>query len=104
PRSDVAWLEPDTAPVTLDDRARDRQPEACAAVGRHAAAALEGLEDALAIHGRDARAGVGDLDLEAVLDDFGAHGHAAVRRRVADRVLDQVEEHPLQALRVGRRR
>ena len=41
-------------------------------------------------------AGVGDLDLDAVADALGAHGDAAVGRRVVDRVLDQVEEHALQ--------
>ena len=70
---------------------------------RLGAAAEEGLEDARAVLGGDPVAGVGDLDLDR-RRGLGAHGDAAVGRRVADRVLDQVEQHALELLGVGARR
>jgi hypothetical protein len=44
--------------------------------------------------------GVGHLHLDPVRYRFGACDDAFVRRRVPDRILDQVEEHPLELLRV----
>ena len=66
-------------------------------------AAEEGVEDAVALIGGDAVAGVGDLDLDPAVHRLGADRHAAVGRRVVDRVLDQVEEHALELLGVGAR-
>ena len=48
-------------------------------------------------------AGVEDLDLHRVLDGARADRHAAIGRRVPDRVLDQVEEDALDLLGVGSR-
>ena len=58
-------LEPDVPAVRFDDRARDREAEAGALAGSRGvvAAPIEGLEQARAIGGVDAVAGVGDLDL-----------------------------------------
>src|SRR5687767_15297342 len=64
----LARREPDAAAVRLDDGPRDGQPEA-GAVGAPrglAAAAVEGLEDALEVGLADPVAGVGDLDLDRV--------------------------------------
>ena len=65
-------LEPDLAPVGLDDRPGDRQAEAGAVLAAGGVAAVEGLEDALAVAGRDPLAVVGDLDLDAVAGAAGA--------------------------------
>ena len=69
-----------------------------------AAAAVERLEHARAVVVADPVAGVGDLDLDAAVRRLGEHGHRAVGRRVADRVLDQVEQHALDLLGVRARR
>src|SRR4051794_39734306 len=101
PRADGRVLEPDPAAVRLDDRAGDREAEAGAAVAPRRVGAVEGVEDALAVLGGEAVPGVGDLDFDRAGHRLGADGHAAVRWCVADRVLDQVEEHALELLGVG---
>ena len=60
----LCLLGVDRAAVQLDDPARDREPEAGAAVGRRSGPgrAVEALEDPLGLVGGDARALVGDLD------------------------------------------
>jgi hypothetical protein len=68
--------------MRLHDRARDREPRAAARPPRPRAAAEEGLE------------------LEALARHLHRHRDRPVRRRVADRVPDQVEQHPLQLLGV----
>jgi hypothetical protein len=55
----------------------------------------------LALVCRQAGPGVGHLDLDAPSVGLRHHGHAAVGRGVADRVLDQVEEDALEALGLG---
>ena len=65
PRPGVPVFEPDLAPVGLDDRAGDRQAEAGAVLAAGGVAAVEGLEDPLAIAGGHPLAAVGDLDLDA---------------------------------------
>ena len=57
-------FEPDPAAVGFDDRAGDRQAEAGAVLAARRVAAVEGLEDALAVAGGDPLAVVGDLDLD----------------------------------------
>ena len=79
-------------------RGRGRRRRRCAPRRRRRGRTVE---DARALLGGDAVAGVGDLDLDAAVVALGAHGDAAVGGRVADRVLDQVEEHALQLLGVG---
>src|SRR6201999_4099330 len=96
----IRVFEPDAAAVGLDDRAGDRQPEAGAVAVAGRVAAVEGLEDPLALARRDALAGVGDLDLHPARPALRPHRDAAVGRRVADRVLDQVVEDALHLLRV----
>ena len=91
--------------MSLDDRACDREPEPGRSIGASCARSSlnERLEDALALVGRNAFAGVGDLDLDLSLALLGADDDASVRRRVPDRVLQQVEENALQLLRIGSR-
>ena len=64
-------FEPDPPPVGLDDRTRDRQAEAGAVLAAGGIAAVEGLEDPLAVLGRDPLAVVGDLDLDPVTGRCG---------------------------------
>src|SRR6201999_4278377 len=97
----IRVFEPDAAAVGLDDRAGDRQAEAGAVAVAGRVAAVEGLEDALALARRDALAGVGDLDLHPTRPALRPHRDAAVGGRVADRVLDQVGEAALPVLGVG---
>src|SRR5258708_558153 len=86
--------------MRLDDRASDRQAETGRAVrARGAGAALdERLEDPHAVFRRDSLAAVGNLELDLARPGLGTDDDAAVGRRVANRVLDQVEEDALEAL------
>ncbi len=59
-----AVFEPDPAAVGFDDRPRDRQAETGAVLAAGSVAAVEGLEDTLAVARRDPLAVVGDLDLD----------------------------------------
>src|SRR5689334_9035132 len=90
-----AWriLHPDALAVRLDERPRDREPEAGARV---VLAAREEPEDLLPPAGGHAGASVGDgyLDRVAVRAELSADQHAAVGGAVPDRVVDQVGEHP----------
>ena len=71
------------------------RPEPAAAVGGRArpVGAVEALEDALGLVRRDARALVGDLEPRVAVAGVGAQQHARPRRRMADRVRDEVREH-----------
>ena len=62
-------------------------------------AAREALEHAIALVGRDARSVVAHCDQHGVVALLDGHVDAAARRRVADRVVDQIGEQRLQ--RVG---
>ena len=85
----------------LGEAAHDRQAEPEAAVdGAAAAFALELLEDRLAAAGRNAGAGVADLDANAVAAAARAEQHAAAPR-VAQRVGDEVLQDALQQQGVG---
>ena len=99
-----AVLEPETPAVSLDDDREIASPRPGARVRAGRVAAEERLEDAPAVRRRDARPRVGDLDLNGAVHGLGADRDAAVRGRVPDGVLDEVEQHPLQALGVGLRR
>src|SRR5215203_1394821 len=74
-----------------DDAARGRQPEpgALADVLRR----VEGVEDPLALPGRDARAVVGDLHERVVAVARGAHGDPPVLPERVDRIVNQVGPH-----------
>src|SRR5207249_8343628 len=95
------------APVSLDDVLHDREPEARAAEG--ARASLVDAEEALGQPRQvprgdaDARVLDGDVDHAVVLGAAGGgpHEHAAAPRRVLDRVVDQVDEHLPEAIRVS---
>jgi hypothetical protein len=77
--SSTIQMRPPWASTIAREMAR---PQAAAAVAARGAigALLEGLEDPLAVGRRDARAGVGDLDLDARAGARGADGDAAVGR------------------------
>jgi len=66
----------------LDDGAGNRQPEPCrtVAASRARSPLHEGLEDSRAVVGRDALAGVGDLDLDLALVRLGPDDDASVGR------------------------
>src|SRR5438445_5026292 len=90
-RGASSWRAPhvDRAPVGLDDRLADRQPDAA----RPAFTAAERLEDASPLVVGDADALVDDANLDHVasvrrLDSDGRRGW-----RVPGRVLEQVREH-----------
>ena len=100
----LARLGADRAAVGVDDPARDRQPEPGAAVARGArrVGAVEALEHPLGLGGRDAGPLVGDHDRGAAGGrGVGAQPHAALGRRVADRVVEQVGDHLVQPLGVA---
>jgi transposase len=100
-RSALCWRQPDAPAVTLNDGPRDCEAQARAiAASRIIAAADERLEDTLALRGRDALTRVRDLDFNRADCALGADRHAAIGRRVAQRVLDEVEQDALKALRV----
>ena len=63
---------------------------------------LERLEEPLALLGGDAGAVVDDLELRALGAGERAHLHGCAARAVAQRVVDQVGEHPLEQAGVGR--
>ncbi len=95
--------QPDVTTVRVDDRSRDRKSQSGAVGGsrRVGTAAVEGFEHELTLRRGDTVAAVLDLHFNRVTERFGPDDHGAVRRRVAYRVLDQVEEHPLKLLRVA---
>jgi MoxR-like ATPase len=92
-------LDADLAAVHAHHVARDGEADA-GAPGSRAREPHELLEDARPMLGGDAGALVGHLEAQEAVGGRGAHPHAAARRRVADRVLDQVREHELHALGV----
>ena len=97
--------------MRVDDRLHDRQaePEAVApvaAAGGNRAASVEPgerLHELADLLARDDRAGVRDLQRRLAVTKSGPRGHPAVRVVVADRVLDQVRDEPLDHRRVARR-
>ena len=88
------------AAVGARDRARDRQAQAGA---RAAAGArrVEALEHALELVGRQARTGVFDRDLGRVRPDGDADRDLAAARRVAERVVEQVQDRLPDLIGVG---
>src|SRR6516162_7484778 len=89
-------LRPDAAPMSFDDRARDRQPHAHALIlGRE-----ERLEDLPQAMGRNARTGIGDRDFGGtILLSYPAVDPTLSCRLVGERVnavYDQVENDLLQ--------
>ena len=94
-------LDPDPAAVGLHEPAHDRQPEARAAMaGARGAGAVERLEHALALRGRDAGPAVDDADEQPPAGHARAH-RDRVAARVARAVLEQVGERALELGGVG---
>src|SRR5205823_2179155 len=92
---------PDAPAVGGHDAARDREPEPGAGGARALAlAAVEGLEHARQVLGRDALAGVADGHLDLVRPLDGAELDPAAGGSMAQRVADQIVEHALGAGRV----
>src|SRR5206468_10313029 len=83
------------AGVQLRDRAREREPESVT-LPLLAGQAREAIEHALAIGLRDARARVVDGDRDAAVAPRGADLDAAARRRVAERVVEQVGDDAIE--------
>ena len=84
----------DRAAVRFDDAARDRQSQSGAAAVARARffAAKERLEDVRQVLGRDAIAGIDDLDLDLLSARARLRGDRDLfaRRRVANRVLHEI--------------
>ena len=78
------------APVRGHEVARDREAQSRSARSR---ALDESIEDVGKDRGIDTRAGVRDPQLESVARHVAADRDRAARRRVPDRVRDQVGEH-----------
>src|SRR5262245_29437259 len=104
-RAAAAWLAfcPDLTAMRLDQVAADVQAEADG-LDRATAGldAIETLEQALEVLGRDADALIADAYAQQALfvgADAGAH--VATARRVFDGVVDQIGEHLLDAHGVG---
>ena len=87
----------------LDYCAGDRQAQAGAVLAARLVAAVEGVEDTLAVGRRDALALVGDLDLDPAGAVARPDRDTAIGGGMANRVLDQVEEDALDLLGVGLR-
>src|SRR4029079_14544311 len=85
-------LRPEASTVCLGEAARDGETEARAV---SYGAAPEGLEQRLPLLVRQARAGVDDVDTERRGAALDPEHHLRPGRRVAERVLEQVGEHPL---------
>src|SRR5690606_12410175 len=108
PATPLGFGHTDAATVEIDRPAGDRQAQTGAAVAARTvrpvdAAAVEPLEDAVPFGARNAGPLVQYLELQGL----GAPAaprldrHPAVRRAVLDRVVDQVGDHLVDALRVG---
>ena len=99
-------LEPRAAAARLDELANDRQTDAGAfdLVARRER--LEDLPDPLVELRRDARAVVGDREVNDVALVVGARPSrvASTRAAVLDRVADEVHEHLLQRHALGEQR
>jgi len=93
------------ATVDPGDPARDREPEARAAVERTGCIdAVEALEDVRLDVSRDARTVVADHDVVPgrVLNELDADG--AARRGVPDRVIEKIDNQSPQQVLVARER
>ncbi len=101
---DVA-LHGDVAAHRLDDALADGEAEPRAAAAARAVDLAEGLEQRGDRIGRDADAGVADLEGDACPGAAGRHRREAQRDAAAlgelDRVADEVQQHLLQALGVA---
>src|SRR5271154_6473977 len=91
----IGTVYEDAAAVSLDDILGDRQTESRGAGSDSIGTPLgETFKDALANFGRDTGAGVDDRQLQILLDPFGDYIDRAAARRVAQRVADQIRQHP----------
>src|SRR5262245_22897723 len=82
-----AVLDPDPSAMGVDGELAEREPEPAPAAGLGATLSFhlhEGVEDALAHRGRNARARVGDAQLHAAGDVGGRELYGRLRRRVSD--------------------
>src|SRR5262249_38270492 len=90
-------VEPDAAAVGLDEAAADREADSgsAGATGHRAVDAIEAIEDALGVLGRDADAVIADAEGDRAAVGGGVEDDPAGVRRVLDGVLDQVAQHLL---------
>ena len=100
----------DPAPVRAGDAPADRQtqPDAARARAGRPRAAHERREDPLGVVGRDARALIGDRDLQhraaVQLGQLAHRDHAPALGREAGRVREEIHEDLLEPLRIARQR
>src|SRR5262249_38314728 len=83
-------LGDDAAAVGLGDAAADREAEPGARAISATGAAVELVENALLLAGRDARATIGDLEAQLVVRDARRDLDRTAGRRVTQRVLDEI--------------
>ena len=93
----------DAAAVRFDQLAGDgqTQPGAAHCQGRAVLAAIELLEDPLAVFGGDTRAVVDNLNFDLVANHAGADADLGARCRIARRVRQQVVHHLPESVQVG---
>ncbi len=89
--------------MRVGDRVDDRQAEAGAARAGVATAAHEALEHAPLELGGDARTVVLDHERGPAVADPGGGADVRARWRVAERVVEQVEDQPVQVVAGARR-
>ena len=89
--------------MRLDQAPRDEQAEAEAAdrARDRAVSLTETLEDVRQEAGIDAAAGIPHADVDRTIGSLDGHGDGAARRRELHRVSEQVDEHLLEAVRIG---
>src|SRR6185295_11495599 len=86
-------LDPQSPAVGFREAARDRQPQACTA-GR--VEPMERIEDPLALTFGNALAAVDDPDQHFFARGVDPNRHRFAQRRPSERVLEQIDERPLQ--------
>src|SRR5205823_2786071 len=100
----VGVNEPDVAAVQLGDGFGDGQAEARAGAGAGAVGAVEAVEDVRLRLGGDAAAGIAHGDDVAAVFRSRGDLDAAAGRRELQRVVEKVEQHAANELRVAAHR
>src|SRR5690242_20975165 len=92
-------LYPDAPAMRLHDGAADVEAKARARrpPTRRIVELLEALEDTLLLAERDALPGVGDADDHFIVGHLAAHADIQPPLRILDRVIQQIEQHLLDA-------
>src|SRR5690606_14750661 len=93
-------VDPDAPAVQFDEMPGDGEPQPGSGVGAGAIRLVEPLEDSIPILGGNAGAGVGYPDDQVVVFGRCPDGDDAAGRGELHRVVDQVDQDLLDALRV----